>query len=108
MDLLMVQNKLEKFMKLNDFLLMLLAEECSEVSQRVCKSLRFGNDETQNGQEMSNKERLSEEVMDLLTIVDILQTKELIDISNFDNHRIKKEEKIEKYLKYSKSLGKVQ
>lgn len=57
---------------------------------------------------MSNKERLSEEIMDLLTIVHILQNKELIDISNYDKHRIKKEEKIDKYLQYSHSLNKVQ
>lgn len=95
-------------MELNDFYLLLLAEECAEVTQRVSKSLRFGNNETQKGQELSNKERLSNELMDLLTIVDILKEKNLIDINAFNYHKEEKINKINEYLIYSQKQGKVQ
>jgi hypothetical protein len=43
------------------------AEECVEVVQRITKLLRFGAQEKQKGQELTNVERLSEEYGNLIT-----------------------------------------
>lgn len=42
-----------------DILLLQLAEECAEVIQRVSKSLRFGLQEVQIGQSLTNSKRLT-------------------------------------------------
>lgn len=47
-------------MKRHEHLLSILAEECCEVGQRVSKALRFGLDEVQPGQDLSNAERIKQ------------------------------------------------
>lgn len=55
-------------MSREEYFLVCLAEECDEVSQRVMKALRFGLDEVQEGQALSNKQRISEELFDLVSV----------------------------------------
>lgn len=45
-----------------------LAEECAEVAQRVSKALRFGLDEVQPGQSLTNAERILSELVDLRAV----------------------------------------
>lgn len=59
-------------MNLEQFLLVCLIEECAEVAQRATKALRFGMDEVQPGQDFNNRQRLNEELNDLLTVMDLL------------------------------------
>ena len=49
-----------------EHLLTILAEECSEVAHRVSKALRFGVEEVQPGQSLTNAERIKVEFVDLL------------------------------------------
>ena len=42
----------------------ILIEECAEVIQRATKMLRFGRDEVQAGQDLTNAERLALEIGD--------------------------------------------
>lgn len=49
-------------------LLEILIEECAEVQQRATKMLRFGVEEVQPGQELTNAQRLAEEFGDLRVI----------------------------------------
>lgn len=48
--------------------LAILTEELAEVTQRITKLLRFGRDQVQKGQPLTNAERLSMEFGDLLEI----------------------------------------
>ena len=57
--------------------LLITQEECAEVSQVISKIFRFGLDETYNGK--TNRERLEEEVGDLLCMIELLQAHKLID-----------------------------
>jgi hypothetical protein len=59
-------------MTLEDLNLVMLMEECAEVAHRASKQLRFGADEIQPGQPLTNRQRLRDELMDLLTVVDFL------------------------------------
>lgn len=55
-----------------EHLLTCLAEECTEVGQRVAKALRFGLDEIQSGQPLTNRQRIAEEYRDLVAVANIL------------------------------------
>lgn len=55
-----------------EHLLTCLAEECTEVGQRVAKALRFGLTEVQPGQTLTNRQRIAEEYRDLVAVANIL------------------------------------
>lgn len=95
----------------DDNLFLHLAEECAEVSQRVSKILRFGLEEVQGGQPLSNKERLSLEVIDLLAVLKLLDENGLVNVygrSDYQDIVQNKLQKIRFYQSYSKQMGKLQ
>jgi len=88
-----------------EHLLVMLAEECAEVSQRATKALRFGLTDikgSEPNQPYTNQERLFMEINDLLAVLDLLF--EDIEYSSEVMKNYKKE-KIIKYLKLSEELG---
>lgn len=91
-----------------DHLLTILAEECTEVGQRVTKALRFGIDEIQPGQPMTNAERILYEFSDLLAVVGMLVDEGVLPKNGLTEMMDKKVEKIEKYLKYSAEVGRLE
>lgn len=86
------------------YLMLTLAEECAEVSQRVSKAFRFGMEEIQEGQIMNNRNRIAGEFNDLFTIYKMLEEEgylppleeKLIDM---------KKKKVNKYYDYSIDVG---
>lgn len=58
-------------------ILLIAQEECAEVSQVISKIFRFGLDETYN--DRTNRERLEEEVGDLVCMIELMQNTGLID-----------------------------
>jgi hypothetical protein len=92
----------------NEHLLTIAAEECAEIAQRLTKALRFGIDEVQPGQTLSNRERLVQELADLQGALVMLEEAGLIVYPSPQNWRAMiyvKQEKIEKFLEYSKTVG---
>jgi ElaB/YqjD/DUF883 family membrane-anchored ribosome-binding protein len=57
---------------LEEMLLTQVKEEASEVIQRICKADRFGLEETQPGKDMNNKQRIQDEIYDLLSVLALL------------------------------------
>lgn len=55
-----------------EHLLGILAEECAEVAIRASKAQRFGLGEVQPGQRLTNCERITYELNDLLAAADML------------------------------------
>lgn len=92
-----------------EYLLICLAEECNEVAQRATKALRFGLNEIQSSEEQNpdkqnNLQRLTNELIDLYTVIEVLKEKGIhIDMVNKNKIELKKN-KIEKYYKYSLGL----
>lgn len=92
-----------------EHLLTILAEECCEVAQRATKALRFGLDEIQPGQELSNAARINGELLDLFAVCEMLGSSG-IKCGNFfhskevDAIRAKKS-KVEDFLAYSSECG---
>jgi len=91
-----------------EHLLTLMAEEACEVGQQATKALRFGLEEVQKDQPLTNAERLRGELIDLLTIWEMLA--EFWDHPTNNNFRDEieaKKAKVEKWLEYSETLGKL-
>lgn len=87
------------------YLLCKLAEEASEVSQIALKSQQFGLEETYIDE--SNRERICNELNDLLGVVEVLNKYGLHYYP--DEVAIKnKEIKMENYFKYSKECNQTQ
>lgn len=89
-----------------EWLLICLMEECSEVSHRISKALRFGLEEVQPNQSFDNSQRIALELDDLMAVVDMLQCMSVIELPNADNQAAKKA-KVKKYMEYAKSLGNI-
>jgi len=94
---------------MEDHLLLLLMEECAEVQQACSKILRFGMDDSETPMHLNNEDRLLNEIYDLLSVLDLVHEEvssialghELFEISAI------KKEKIKKWMKYSKTKGKL-
>lgn len=93
-------------MNLEQFYLLKLAEECSEVAQRALKQMQFGKNEIQKDQALTNSMRLRAELNDLLSVIKILEEmSEIPHAYDLDEYITKKRAKLEKYLEYSRELG---
>ena len=61
-------------------ILLICQEECAEVTQAISKVFRFGYDSVYN--DRSNHQRLTEEVGDLLAMIDLMIESGIIDESS--------------------------
>ncbi len=104
-------------MTVQQYFLLKLAEECSEVAQRALKQMQFGKEESQAQSPSETKiedmsaQRLREEVNDLLAVLDcLIDIGELPEITDWDLilAKGKKKMKLLKYLRYSRELKKVE
>lgn len=75
----------------------ILQEECAEVIQAVSKCRRFGIDETHLKLGKSNRENLTEEVGDLLCMIDLLIKFGILNDTEVYVARAAKEEKLKKW-----------
>ena len=75
---------------------MLIAqEECAEVVQAISKCFRFGPDDEYNG--LTNKQRLEEEVGDLLCMIRLMMNQGMIDENNVNKASVQKQIKLERW-----------
>ena len=100
-----MSNKLNR----QQMLLIIAAEECNELGQRISKALRFGVDEIQPGQDLNNMQRIMYEYTDLLCVMGMIADngKEFpknINVKSLEEKRTK----VEKYLKFSQECGTLQ
>jgi len=76
-------------------ILLITQEECAEVTQAISKVFRFGIDAEHNG--ATNRERLEEEVGDLLCMIDLLIENDIIGSRWVEKAREQKREKLRKW-----------
>lgn len=72
----------------------ILQEECAEVTQAISKVFRFGMNTVYPENTPSNKEKLEEEIGDLLAMVDILIERSILSDSAINQARINKKNKL--------------
>ena len=58
-------------------ILLILQEECAEVTQAISKCFRFGPDQLKSGKDRTNIQMLQEELGDLLAMIDLLVKKDV-------------------------------
>ena len=77
-------------------IMVILQEEAAEVIQEISKIFRFGIDENHRDG-MSHRQRLTEELGDLLTMIDLLKDHRLIDPAALEMAKQAKVTKLKKY-----------
>lgn len=94
-------------MNTEQFLLIKLAEEASEIAQIALKAAQFGSDEIMPGIVATNRDRIHLELNDLLGVVEELNDRVKFDFEPNPTLMSLKREKIRRYERYSRELGKV-
>jgi len=78
--------------------LLITQEECAEVTQAISKVFRFGfHTKYPDEDSPSNKEKLEEEIGDLLAMIDILVEKCIISDNNINLARKLKKDKLKRW-----------
>jgi len=76
-------------------ILLITQEECAEVTQAISKVFRFGlNERWPEPIDLTNKERLEEEVGDLLCMIDIMVEQGIISDEKLNKARNNKRQKL--------------
>jgi len=95
-------------MNVSEHLLSCLAEECGEVMQNASKSLRFGLDDRNvlDPTGPTNRERLVDELNDLIGVADMLSDRGMIPKNWRDQEKQDvKQHKVAKFMDYAASIG---
>jgi NTP pyrophosphatase (non-canonical NTP hydrolase) len=75
--------------------MLITQEECAEVTQAISKVFRFGIEGEHNG--ATNRDRLEEEVGDLLCMIELMIENGIIDGNAVAQAGLKKKEKLAKW-----------
>lgn len=94
-------------LSVEQYLLSCLAEECAEVAQRISKALRFGLDEIQPGQNLSNAQRVVLELHDVWATLSMCCDHNILEFEHDVELTEDKKAKIRKYMEYSRSIGRL-
>lgn len=92
-------------MNREQYLLAKLAEECMETGQRATKAITFTLEEIQEGQDLSNAQRIVYELNDILAVAEILVDLKLLPKIRDEKYIQEKKLKLEKWAEYSQKLG---
>jgi hypothetical protein len=90
----------------DDYHLLCLAEELSELSKEIFKTLRFGMDDLHPRTGVSNREKMAEETHDVRTLLQLCVDRGLLPPWDPTAEAIKAH-KVHRYLEVSRNLGKV-
>lgn len=83
-------------------LLVILAEECAEVSQAAIKCVRFGMDSVYNDED--NRSRLEAELGDFMAMFRLVLEESDLSEANICSHADKKLVKVEKFMRNGKPV----
>ena len=75
----------------------ILQEECAEVIQAISKISRFGLDNLKPGKPKTNREHLEEELGDMLAMIDILHSMDIVSYNNIEKAQAAKIEKLKQW-----------
>ncbi len=95
-------------MNKQQYLLVKLAEEATELAQIALKTSQFGIFESCPGMDATNIERCNLEFNDVLAVAEMLNDYQDLHSLFRDTYKVDaKKQKVEKYFQYSISLGEV-
>jgi len=78
--------------------LLILQEECAEVTQAISKCFRFGPDQLKPGKERTNINMLEEEIGDLMAMVELLTDMKIgVSVAGIQHAKKNKFEKLKQW-----------
>jgi NTP pyrophosphatase (non-canonical NTP hydrolase) len=75
-------------------ILLIMQEECAEVTQAISKCFRFGLDNHKPGKPKTNKEHLEEELGDLIAMITLLEMHGVVSQHSIEKAKLAKFEKL--------------
>jgi NTP pyrophosphatase (non-canonical NTP hydrolase) len=75
-------------------ILLIMQEECAEVTQAISKCFRFGLDNHKPGKPKTNKEHLEEELGDLVAMITLLEMHGVVSQHSIEKAKLAKFEKL--------------
>jgi len=78
-------------------ILLIMQEECAEVTQAISKCFRFGLDNHKPGKPKTNREHLEEELGDLVAMITLLEMNGVISQHNIEKAKLAKFEKLKEW-----------
>lgn len=78
--------------------LTIMGEECNEVCQRISKFCRFGAKESQPGQQLTNSQRLSREIGQLLHMIEMSSHLGLVNARDIEIGNEEKPEQLRRFM----------
>ena len=79
-------------------ILLILQEECAEVTQAISKCFRFGPDQMKPGKDRTNISMVEEELGDLLAMIELLCKQDIgVSTAGLIDAKIKKMEKLKQW-----------
>lgn len=78
-------------------ILLITQEECAEVIQAISKISRFGLDAKHPDRTQDNRQHLSEEIGDLLAMIELLVVKDVVSLSDVNAAKKNKIDKLRKW-----------
>jgi len=92
-------------MNKREYLLVCLMEECAEVQKAASKALRFGLKDGNPSSNFTNAEDLENEISDFVSVANILAAEGAIILDANNDELIRKKDKVNRYMEYSKEQG---
>jgi len=78
--------------------MLILQEECAEVTQAISKCFRFGPDQLKPGKERTNINMLEEEIGDLMAMIELLTDLNVgVTVEGIQQAKLKKFEKLKQW-----------
>lgn len=78
-------------------ILQITQEECAEVIQSIAKCFRFGVDNHYPSSDKNNRERLTEELGDLLCMIDLIKEYNIVDSDKIEQYKKQKRIKLSRW-----------
>ncbi|HIH2744917.1 TPA: hypothetical protein ACYLN4_000583 [Burkholderia lata] len=86
-------------------LLVAMIRSCSLISKNVAKALRFGLDDAEPGQSLTNARRIEYELVLFLAVTELLETAGILDLSGARELIENKKAKVLRFMKYAAQRG---
>lgn len=91
-----------------NYLLIVLLEEASEVQKAITKAIRFGLMDVKPATQQTNKAMIADELSDMQGVIELLKEECGIEITTSRSTVNDKKRRVRRYMDYSRKVGKLE